>query len=83
MTISTKAGKGDYGRNAGAERRDGGTKSVSGVVKTLYKWWKYGTIIGVVLGIILVGVAVLGEVSEEVGEAKRLAALYKGSSEFS
>lgn len=52
-------------------------------MRTLYKWWKYGTIIGVVLGIVVVGVAVLGEVGEEVGESRRLAALYKGSSEFS
>ncbi len=83
MTISTKAGKSDSGRDAGAQGRNGGAKPVSGVFKTLYKWCKYGTFMGVVLGIVLVGVTVLGDVSEEVREDKRLAVLYKGSSELS
>jgi hypothetical protein len=49
----------------------------------MYKWWKYGTFIGVVLSIVLVGVVVLGDVSEDVEEDKALTALYKGSSVYS
>lgn len=83
MTISNKATKNDSGRNAGAQGRDSGAKPGFGVFRTLYKWWKYATILGVVLAIVLVGVVVLGDVSEEIREEKRLTALYKGSAVFS
>jgi hypothetical protein len=83
MTTSNNAGKNHSGRNTDAQVRNGHAKPVSGVFKTIYKLWKYGTIIGVVLGIVLVGVTVLGDVSEDIREDKRLTALYKESREFS
>ena len=83
MTISNKTSKENSGSEAGANGRKGGAKASSSLTRTLYKWWKYGTIIGVVLTIVLVGLVVLGEVAEETGKGSNMEMLYKGSKHFS
>lgn len=68
----------------GASIKEGiAIKPKPGIVRLMFKTWKYATILGVVLLIVLGGVAVLGDTSVELEENRGIFGLYNASDYFS
>jgi len=83
MTHSSKTNLINSSDNSNQESKEKTSSKRSGLFRFIYKTYKYTTILTIIALIVLSGVLILGDTSQQIKENREIFGLYKNSPNFS